>query len=75
MSRRIIALNPQVLAELKQDKELYLIWFFVQGRGYDPDIDPLHNPDWREAMIRYEANMLADLKKQRDELTERFNSE
>lgn len=50
-------LNPQVQAELAQDFELYLVYRTLH-RGYDNEIDPLHNPDMRR---RFENEEVGDL--------------
>ena len=42
---RYLFLNRKVKEEVTADPELFLVYRSMYG-DYDPEIDPLHNPDW-----------------------------
>lgn len=64
-----IALSPQVIRELEQDRTLMALWCL--GRridSVDPDIDPVFNPDWCRTRIAKELALLSQLKRELAEL-------
>lgn len=57
----MIFLNKDVEREVVSYPELYIAWRLVYS-SYDPDIDPLHNPDWVKHEQEKEVKRLEDLK-------------
>jgi len=58
---KVMVLNPKVRKELKGNPALFAIFRKIHG-GYDSDIDPLHNPDYKETAAKEEEEALEQAK-------------
>ena len=66
-------LNEEVLQECRKDLDLYVLVRTQLGR-LDPDIEPVHNPDWCKRRREYEQRKLEACKLTIELLRMEFNS-
>ena len=71
MSMDTIAINPNVKLELAKDFTLYALYRKWFG-GYDCEIDPLHNPDYRARRRQEEVKNLEKARKMIEECRGEF---
>ena len=65
MKYRVV--NSEVHAALKGNFELFLVYINLADT-IDSDIDPVHNPDWRDSRARKEAQWLTDAQNRLNDL-------
>jgi hypothetical protein len=53
----MMVINPAVAKVLRENNEIRIAFGVLFG-GYDPDIDPLFNPDWRAKQAIREQDFL-----------------
>jgi len=58
---QVMVLNPKVRDELKGNPALFAVYRKIRG-GYDSEVHPLHNPDYKEAAAKKEEEFLEQAK-------------